>query len=89
MKEFDWEKFKASRICVNCKTEEESDIFLKLCEEKGILFPNIVKNNEIKTRFKLFKEQTVYSVVKGKLCFEEKNFFEKTALHMVRWEDYL
>ena len=89
MKKFNWKAFKASRICVNCKTEEESDIFLKLCEEKGILFPNVVKNNEIKIRFKLFKEETVYSVVKGKLCLEEKSFFEKTNLHIVEWENYI
>ena len=37
MKEFDWEKFKNSynKIAVHCKSEDEANDFLKLCDENG------------------------------------------------------
>ena len=57
MKEFDWGKFKdkSNKIAVHCKTEKESDNFLKMCFENGIEY--IKESSEW---FKFYENETIY-----------------------------
>ena len=66
MKEFDWEKFKDGirNIRVHCKTEEEANDFLKLCDKNGIKWSS-GENTTEENYFNRYSSDTTYGFYYG------------------------
>ena len=89
MKEFDWEKFKDGirNIRVHCKTEEEANDFLKLCDKNGIKWSSGEKTTE-ENYFNRYSSDTTYGFYYG-FGYGSKSYCEKEGYSILEWEDYM
>ena len=71
MKEFDWEKFKDGirNIRVHCKTEEEANDFLKLCDKNGIKW----SSGENTTEENILKIKKLLNIKNDNLLIEKNS----------------